>query len=195
MKRNIVFAVICAALLFPVAARAEMTKQEAAEFLQKVVKARIKEAGKEALEDNLNKLSPKGMKAFKKVTGVIENCELAASICWDLIQLGLQTNRAKFAKEFAMRLRKYVPSEYYETAELFGGMTEKLLGWRLTNQADCTTILYELGKHTYDAISKMSYSDKQKAVQAGQSIENFSAFMMGLGGTTARQYRSLFEKK
>ena len=138
MKRNIVFAVICAALLFPVAARAEMTKQEAAEFLQKVVKARIKEAGKEALEDNLNKLSPKGMKAFKKVTGVIENCELAASICWDLIQLGLQTNRAKFAKEFAMRLRKYVPSEYYETAELFGGMTEKLLGWRLTNQADCT---------------------------------------------------------
>ena len=74
-------------------------------------------------------------------------------------------------------------------------MTEKLLGWRLTNQADCTTILYELGKHTYDAISKMSYSDKQKAVQAGQSIENFSAFMMGLGGTTARQYRSLFEKK
>ena len=195
MKRNIVFAVICAALLFPVAARAEMTKQEAAEFLQKVVKDRIREAGKEALEDNLNKLSPKGMKAFKKVTGVIENCELAASICWDLIQLGLQTNRAKFAKEFAMRLRKYVPSEYYETAELFGGMTEKLLGWRLTNQADCTTILYELGKHTYDAISKMSYSDKQKAVQAGQSIENFSAFMMGLGGTTARQYRSLFEKK
>ena len=195
MKRNIVFAVICAALLFPVAARAEMTKQEAAEFLQKVMKAKIKEAGKEALEDNLNKLSPKGMKAFKKVTGVIEGCELAASICWDLIQLGLQTNRAKFAKEFAMRLRKYVPSEYYETAELFGGMTEKLLGWRLTNQADCTTILYELGKHTYDAISKMSYSDKQKAVQAGQSIENFSAFMMGLGGTTARQYRSLFEKK
>ena len=194
MKRNIVFAVICAALLFPVAARAEMTKQEAAEFLQKVMKAKIKEAGKEALEDNLNKLSPKGMKAFKKVTGVIEGCELAASICWDLIQLGLQTNRAKFAKEFAMRLRKYVPSEYYETAELFGGMTEKLLGWRLTNQADCTTILYELGKHTYDAISKMSYSDKQKAVQAGHSIEKFGALMMDIGGTTARQYRSLFTR-
>lgn len=194
MKRNIVFAAICAALLLPMAARAEMTKQEAAEFLQKVVKDRIREAGKEALEDNLNKLSPKGMKAFKKVTGVIENCELAASICWDLIQLGLQNNRAKFAKEFAMRLRKYIPSEYCETAELFGGMTEKLLGWRLTNQADCTTILYELGKHTYDAISKMSYSEKQKAVQAGQSIDKLGALMMGIGGTTARQYRSLFTR-
>ena len=194
MKRNIVFAAICAALLFPMVARAEMTKQEAAEFLQKVVNDRIREAGKEALEDNLNTLSPKGMKAFKKVTGVIKNCELAASICWDLIQLGLQTNRAKFAKEFAMRLRKYIPSEYYETAELFGGMTEKLLGWRLTNQADCTTILYELGKHTYDAISKMSYSEKQKAVQAGQSIDKLGALMMGIGGTTARQYRSLFTR-
>lgn len=194
MKRNIVFAAICAALLLPMAARAEMTKQEAAEFLQKVVKDRIREAGKEALEDNLNKLSPKGMKAFKKVTGILENCELAASICWDLIQLGLQNNRAKFAKEFAMRLRKYIPSEYCETAELFGGMTEKLLGWRLTNQADCTTILYELGKHTYDAISKMSYSEKQKAVQAGQSIDKLGALMMGIGGTTARQYRSLFTR-
>ena len=194
MKRNIVFAAICAALLLPMAARAEMTKQEAAEFLQKVVKDRIREAGKEALEDNLNKLSPKGMKAFKKVTGILENCELAASICWDLIQLGLQNNRAKFAKEFAMRLRKYIPSEYCETAELFGGMTEKLLGWRLTNHADCTTILYELGKHTYDAISKMSYSEKQKAVQAGQSIDKLGALMMGIGGTTARQYRSLFTR-
>ena len=194
MKRNIVFAAICAALLLPMAARAEMTKQEAAEFLQKVVKDRIREAGKEALEDNLNKLSPKGMKAFKKVTGILENCELAASICWDLIQLGLQNNRAKFAKEFAMRLRKYIPSEYCETAELFGGMTEKLLGWRLTNQADCTTILYELGKHTYDAISKVSYSEKQKAVQAGQSIDKLGALMMGIGGTTARQYRSLFTR-
>ena len=194
MKRNIVFAVICAALLFPVAARAEMTKQEAAEFLQKVMKAKIKEAGKEALEDNLNKLSPKGMKAFKKVTGVIEGCELAASICWDLIQLGLQNNRAKFAKEFAMRLRKYIPSEFYTTAELFGGVSERLLGRRLTNEADCTTILYELGKHTYDAITKMSYSDKQKAVQAGHSIEQFGALIMDIGGNTARQYRSLFTR-
>ena len=194
MKRNIVFAVICAALIFPVAAQAEMTKQEAAEFLQKVVKARIKEAGQEALEDNLSKLSPKGMKTFKKVTGIISNCELAASICWDLIQLGLQNNRAIFAKEFAMRLRKYIPSEIFETGDLFSGMTEKVFGWRITNEADCTTILYELGKHTYDAISRMSYSDKQKAVQAGQSIEKFGALMMDIGGTTARQYRRQFTR-
>ena len=194
MKKNIVFSLLCAALILPGALRAEMTKEEAAAFLKKVVQKNVKKAGEEALEENLKKLSPKGVAAFKKVTGIISNSELAASICWDLIQLGLQSNRAKFAKEFAMRLRKYIPSEYYETAELFGGMTEKLLGWRLTNQADCTTILYELGKHTWDAISKMSYSDKQKAVQAGQSIEKFSAFMMGLGGTTARQYRSLFTR-
>jgi len=194
MKRRIVFAVVCAALLVPGFLRAEMTKQEAAEFLQKVVKARIREAGKEALEDNLTKLSPNGMKAFKKVTGVINNCELAASICWDLIQLGLQNNRAKFAKEFAMRLRKYIPSEFYTTAELFGGVSERLLGRRLTNEADCTTILYELGKHTYDAITKMSYSDKQKAVQAGHSIEQFGALIMDIGGNTARQYRSLFTR-
>ena len=40
----------------------------------------------------------------------------------------------------------------------------------------------------------MSYSDKQKAVQAGHSIEKFGALMMDIGGTTARQYRSLFTR-
>jgi len=195
MKRNIVFAVICAALLFPMAARAEMTKQEAAEFLQKVMKAKVKEAGQSAMEDQLTKLSPKGMAMYKKLSGIISNAELAASICWDLLNLGIQNKRAQFAKEFAVRLRKYIPSEFFETGELFSGMTEKVFGWRITNEADCTTILYELGKNTFDTITKMSYSEKYKVQEAGQSIENFSAFMMGLGGLPAKQYRGLFEKK
>ena len=196
MKRILVFSMLCAALVFPAASfgAGEMTKEEAAQFLQKLMKSKIKEAGQEAVEGNLKKISPKGMAAYKKVTGIISNCELAASVCWDLIQLGLQNNRAKFAKEFAMRLRKYIPAEYVEGAELFGGMSEKLLGWRLTNEADCTTILYELGKNTYDAISKMSGYEKQKAVEAGNSIENFSALMIGIGGSTGRQWQSLFRK-
>ncbi|MBQ7207259.1 MAG: hypothetical protein IJS01_05610 [Lentisphaeria bacterium] len=194
MKKRIVFSLLCAALILPGALRAEMTKEEAAEFLKKVVRQNVKKAGEEALEDNLKKLSPKGVAAFKKVTGIISNSELAASICWDLIQLGLQSNRAKFAKEFAMRLRRYLPTEYVETAELFGGASEKLLGWRLTNEADCTTILYELGKHTYDAITRMSGSEKQKAIQAGQSVEKFGALMMDIGGSAAWGWRRQFRR-
>ena len=194
MKRNIVFAVICAALLFPVVARAEMTKQEAAEFLQKVLKAKVKEAGQEAMEDQLTKLSPKGMAMYKKLSGVISTAELAASICWDLLNLGLQNKRAQFAKEFAIRLRKYIPSEFFETGELFSGMTEKVFGWRITNEADCTTILYELGKNTFDAVTKMSASEKAKVKEAGVSINQLGAFMMGLGGLPAKQYQNLFKK-
>lgn len=194
MKKSIVFSLLCAALILPGALRAEMTKEEAAAYLKKVVRQNVKKAGEEALEENLKKLSPKGVAAFKKVTGIISNSELAASICWDLIQLGLQSNRAKFAKEFAMRLRKYLPTEYVETAELFGGISEKLLGWRLTNEADCTTILYELGKHTYDAITRMSGGEKQKAVQAGQSLEKFGALMMDIGGTARWGWRRQFSR-
>ena len=109
---------------------------------------------------------------------MISNSELAASICWDLIQLGLQTNKEKFANQFAMRLRKYIPEEYKTGAEFLNTHLEKYLGVRIPNEADCTTVLRELGKNTFDAITRMSAAEKQKAQEAGTNIVNVNAFFI-----------------
>jgi len=193
MKTLLTTLVLGALFLMPCVMRAghaeEMTKKEAAEYLQKLMKEKVKEGA----EEGLSKMAPKTAGLYKKMAAVISNSELAASLCWDLIQLGLQTDQKKFAAQFAMRLRKYIPEEYKTGADIANPMLEAWVGRRFPNEADCTRALYELGMNTYDAISKMSASEKQQAQKAGVSLENFNQFMMGLGGSTSRQWKKTFE--
>ena len=65
-------------------------------------------------------------------------------------------------------------------AEAVNPWAEKWLGHRVPNAADCTTILYELGKNTYDAISQMSAYEKQEAIKSGQNIQNLGALFIDL---------------
>lgn len=168
---------------------AEMTKKEAAEYLQKVMQDKVTEAGKEALERELTKIAPGATALYKRLAAIIAAEELAASLCWDLINIGLQTNREKFAAQFAMRMRKYIPKEYSMGAEEVNSLTEKW-GFRVTTEADCVTVLYALGKNTFDAISKMSASEKQQVRSAGNIVSSFGAFVVSdLGGAPARMYQ------
>ena len=152
-----------------------------------------------AIEDEfweeLKKIAPGATKLYKKLGNVISTSELAASLCWDLIKLGLHNNKEKFANEFAIRLRKYIPEEYKLGADALNPLLLNTFGAHIPNEADCTTILRELGKNTYDAITKMSASEKMKAEEAGLTTEKLGALMMGLGGMTAKQYQGLFKTK
>ena len=177
MKRFFVFSLL-ALILVPAVASAAMTKEESAKYLQDLMRNKVKDAATEKIEDAALRVSPKATKLYKKLAGVISNSELAASICWDLIQLGLQTNKEKFANQFAMRLRKYIPEEYKTGAEFLNTHLEKYLGVRIPNEADCTTVLCELGKNTFDAITRMSAAEKQKAQEAGTNIVNVNAFFI-----------------
>lgn len=185
-----VFAVFAGTPVFA----AEMSKAQAAAYLQKVLKDKVAEAGKERLQSELTKIAPGAMGLYKKITGIIANEELAASLCWDLINLGLQNNREKFAAQFAIRMRKYIPKEYSTGADEINSLTSQW-GFHITTEADCVTVLYELGKNTFDAISKMSESEKQEVRSAGDIATNLTAVLLSLGGTTARQTRKMFERQ
>jgi len=192
MKKILIAMSLLALVALPAVSYAKQrTKEESAKFLQELMRKQLQSAAQEQIEDAALRIDPKSVKLYKKVAGVISNSELAASICWDLIQLGLQTDKKQFATQFAMRLRKYLPEEYKLGAEAFNPKLEKWLGHRIPNEADCTTILYELGKNTYDAITRMSASEKQEARESGASLENPAAFFIGINKGNA--YRNVIE--
>lgn len=175
-----ILALLTLAALPPAVSAQEKSKAESAKYLQELVRSKVKAAAQDRIEDMAMRVNPKAVKLYKKVGGIIANSELAASICWDLVQLGLQTDKKKFAAQFAMRLRKYIPEEYKLGAEAFNPTLAKWFGGRIPTEGDCTTILYELGKNTYDAISQMSASEKQEAVKSGRNIQNLSAFFIDI---------------
>ena len=196
MKKILVALLFLAALLVPAVTRAddEADKREAANYLKNLLKQQVKAAAQERMEGELKKINPGATKLYKKMAGVISNSELAASICWDLIKLGLQNNREKFANEFAKRLRKYIPEEYKLGADALNPALMNTFGVRIPTEADCTTVLRELGKNTYDEITRLSGAEKQKAMKSGATLERFGALMMDIGGTTARQWRGQFRR-
>ena len=168
---------------------AEMSKKEAAEYLQKVMQKKVAEAGKKRLEKELTKIAPGATALYKKLAGIISAEQLAASLCWDLINLGLQNNQKKFAAEFAKSMRKYIPQEYTMGADAVNSFTEEW-GFHVVTEQDCVTVLYELGKNTFAAISKMSAAEKQEVRSAGNIVSNFAAFVVSdLGGNPARMLR------
>ena len=196
MMKKLMIALLLAAFAvgaMPQVRAAEMSKKEASEYLQKVMRDKVTEAGKEALERELTKIAPGASALYKKLAGIIAAEQLAASLCWDLINIGLQNQREKFATQFAMRMRKYIPTEYSVGADEVNSLTHKW-GFHVTTEADCVTVLYELGKNTFDAITKMSVAEKQKAIESGQTLNNLTAFLLGLGGMTAKQTRQMFTK-
>ncbi len=164
-------------------ASGEMTKKEATAFLQDLMKDKI--------EEGASKVAPKTKKAIDDVKNTLEKANLAASLCWDLIQLGLANDERKFATEFVRAFSKYIPKKATIGADLLNSGTEKYLGWRIPSEADYRTALYELGKNTYQAITKMSGSERQKAQEAGYNIQNLGTLMIGIGGSTERQYKKM----
>lgn len=164
-------------------ASGEMTKKEATAFLQDLMKDKI--------EEGASKVAPKTKKAINDVKNTLEKANLAASLCWDLIQLGLANDERKFATEFVRAFSKYIPKKATIGADLLNSGTEKYLGWRIPSEADYRTALYELGKNTYQAITKMSGTERQKAQEAGYNIQNLGTLMIGIGGSTERQYKKM----
>lgn len=161
----------------------EMTKKEAKAFLQDLIKEKI--------EEGASKVAPKIKKTLDDVKKTIDRANFAASLCWDLIQLGLANDERKFATEFVRAFSKYIPKKATIGADLLNSGTEKYLGWRIPSEADYRTALYELGRNTYQAITKMSGTEKQKAQEAGYNIQNLGTLMIGIGGSTARQYKKM----
>lgn len=164
-------------------ASGEMTKKEATAFLQDLMKDKI--------EEGASKVAPKTKKAIDDVKNTLEKANLAASLCWDLIQLGLANDERKFATEFVRAFSKYIPKKATIGADLLNSGTEKYLGWRIPSEADYRTALYELGKNTYQAITKMSGTERPKAQEAGYNIQNLGTLMIGIGGSTERQYKKM----
>ena len=167
----------------------EMSKTEAADYLQKLMKKKVEEAAQKQVEKQLKKASPAAAALYKKLGKVIAAEQLAASLCWDLINIGLQNNEKKFATQFAIRMREYIPLEYKAGAS---GVNELAGKWgiHVPDEADCTTALYELGKNTYEAISNMSEYEKQEARTAGNVVTTLGAFMVSdLGGTAGKMYQ------
>ena len=136
-------------------------------------------------------MAPKTKKAIDDVKNTLEKANLAASLCWDLIHLGLANDERKFATEFVRAFSKYIPKKATIGADLLNSGTEKYLGWRIPSEADYRTALYELGKNTYQAITKMSGTERQKAQEAGYNIQNLGTLMIGIGGSTERQYKKM----
>lgn len=161
----------------------EMTKKEAKAFLQDLIKEKI--------EEGASKVAPKTKKTLDDVKKTIDRANFAASLCWDLIQLGLANDERKFATEFVRAFSKYIPKKATIGADLLNSGTEKYLGWRIPSEADYRTALYELGKNTYQAITKMSGTERQKAQEAGYNIQNLGTLMIGIGGSTERQYKKM----
>ena len=162
----------------------EMTKKEAESFLRDLVKEKI--------EEGASKVAPDTMKAIDGVKKTIDKAKLASSLCWELIQLGLANDERKFATEFVKVFSKYIPKTATVGADVVNPTLENVFGWRrVPTEADYRTALYELGKNTYQAITRMSGTDKQKAQEAGYNIQNLGTLMIGIGGATGRQYKKM----
>lgn len=162
----------------------EMSKKEAASFLRDLVKEKI--------EEGASKVAPETMKAIDGVKKTIDKAKLASSLCWELIQLGLANDERKFATEFVKVFSKYIPKTATVGADVVNPTLENVFGWRrVPTEADYRTALYELGKNTYQAITRMSGTDKQKAQEAGYNIQNLGTLMIGIGGSTGRQYKKM----
>ena len=162
----------------------EMSKKEAASFLRDLVKEKI--------EEGASKVAPETMKAIDNVKKTLDRAKLASSLCWELIQLGLANDERKFATEFVKVFSKYIPKKATIGADIVNPGLVNVLGWRrIPTEADYRTALYELGKNTYQAITKMSGTDKQKAQEAGENIQNLGTLMIGIGGATGRQYKKM----
>lgn len=162
----------------------EMTKKEAESFLRDLVKEKI--------EEGASKVAPETMKAIDNVKKTLDRAKLASSLCWELIQLGLANDERKFATEFVKVFSKYIPKKATIGADIVNPGLVNVLGWRrIPTEADYRTALYELGKNTYQAITKMSGTDKQKAQEAGENIQNLGTLMIGIGGSTGRQYKKM----
>ena len=188
MKKILIAVSLLALVALPLAVSAAQTqaqgqkksKADSAKFLQKLVSDKIKEAGKEQIEDLAMRAAPGVTKLYKKLAGVISASELAASICADLITLGIQTNKENFAEEFAVRLKKYIPDLYTTGAELLNPMLEKWFGAHIPNEQECYAVLRELGKNTWDAISRMSEAEKKQALEAGVDVTMTNLLMIQL---------------
>ena len=166
----------------------EMTKQEAKSFLQDLVRDKIKEGASKIA----SKTAPETMKAIENMEKTLEKANIAASLCWELIQLGLANDERKFATEFVKVFSKYIPKTAVMGADILNPGLERVLGWRrCPTEDDYRTALYELGKKTYQAITKMSGTEKQKAQEAGYNIQNLGPLMIGIGGSTERQYKKM----
>ena len=162
----------------------EMSKKEAASFLRDLVKEKI--------EEGASKVAPETMKAIDNVKKTLDRAKLASSLCWELIQLGLANDERKFATEFVKVFSKYIPKKATIGDDIVNPGLVNVLGWRrIPTEADYRTALYELGKNTYQAITKMSGTDKQKAQEAGENIQNLGTLMIGIGGATGRQYKKM----
>ena len=166
----------------------EMTKKEAASFLQDLIKEKIDEGASKTA----SKAAPETTKAIEGVKKSLDKANLAASLCWELIQLGLANDERKFAAEFVKVFSKFIPKTATMGADIVNPALENVLGWRrVPTEADYRTALYELGKNTYQAITKMSGAERQKAQKAGENIQNLGALMIGIGGSTGRQYKKM----
>ena len=164
-------------------ASGEMTKKEAESFLRDLVKEKI--------EEGASKAAPDTMKAIDGVKKTLDKANLASSLCWELIQLGLANDERKFATEFVKAFSKYIPKAATVGADLANPGLERVGLRRYPTEADYRTALYELGRNTYQAITKMSGTEKQKAQEAGYNIQNLGTLMIGIGGSTARQYKKM----
>lgn len=179
----LLFGIIAVSPVAVYADAGEMTKKEAESFLRDLVKEKI--------EEGASKAAPKTMKTIDEVKKTLDKANLASSLCWELIQLGLANDERKFATEFVKAFSKYIPKKATIGADLLNPGLERV-GWRrIPTEADYRTALYELGKNTYQAITKMSGTEKQKAQQAGENIQNLGALMIGIGGSTGRQYKKM----
>lgn len=111
----------------------EMTKKEAKAFLQDLIKEKI--------EEGASKVAPKIKKTLDDVKKTIDRANFAASLCWDLIQLGLANDERKFATEFVKAFSKYIPQKATDrggSPELGHGEISRLaysFGSRLQNRA------------------------------------------------------------
>ena len=183
-----VFSASCSFGASNAVAASEMTKKQAADFLVKLMKDKVKEGA----ENLASHAAPEMVARYNQVTKVIETSQLAASLCADLIKLGIMNNEKQFAKEFAIRMRKYIPEEYTLSADVANPMLEWAFGAHLPTEADFTRILYELGTNTYQAITKMSATEKTKALEAGVNVINYNSCVMSIGGAPARRLRRAY---
>ena len=180
----LLFGIIAVSPVAVYADAGEMTKKEAESFLRDLVKEKI--------EEGASKVAPKTMKTIDEVKKTLDKANLASSLCWELIQLGLANDERKFATEFVKAFSKYIPKKATIGADIVNPGLVNVLGWRrIPTEADYRTALYELGKNTYQAITKMSGTDKQKAQEAGENIQNLGTLMIGIGGATGRQYKKM----
>ena len=91
------------------------------------------------------------------------------------------------------KLIQEITKEYKMTANATNALGSAF-GFRIPDENDLRTALFELGKSTFNAIQNMSSDERQKSKQAGVSINEFGRLMLDIGGSTGRQWKKQFEK-